>query len=214
MEHVQINRIQTKKLLRFYIMADRIMNGFPVKRTIREIVLPSPNVKIIKFMLYMRKASYYKNIRTPNLLERLKGIWYSYLYQNLSLRLNFSIGRDVFGYGLVIPHYGTIVVNGGCRAGNFCVLHTSTCIGGDNKVIGNALYLASGAKIMGDLSLGDGVTVASNSLVNNSVGDNVLLAGLPAIIKRQHYPYWFVRDGEKYIQRVKAVEYLKMKMNV
>lgn len=190
------------------------MNGFPVKRTIREIVLPSPNVKIIKFMLYMRKASYYKNIRTPNLLERLKGIWYSYLYQNLSLRLNFSIGRDVFGYGLVIPHYGTIVVNGGCRAGNFCVLHTSTCIGGDNKVIGNALYLASGAKIMGDLSLGDGVTVASNSLVNNSVGDNVLLAGLPAIIKRQHYPYWFVRDGEKYIQRVKAVEYLKMKMNV
>ena len=51
-----------------------------------------------------------------------------------------------FGYGLVIPHYGTIVVNGGVRAGNYCVLHTSTCIGGSDKVIGGGLYLAAGAK--------------------------------------------------------------------
>lgn len=47
MEHVQINRIQTKKLLRFYIMADRIMNGFPVKRNIREIVLPPQMLRLL-----------------------------------------------------------------------------------------------------------------------------------------------------------------------
>ena len=34
------------------------------------------------------------------------------------------------GYGAVIPHYGTIVVNGDARLGNYCVLHTSTCIAG------------------------------------------------------------------------------------
>lgn len=67
---------------------------------------------------------------------------------------------------------------------------------------------------MGDLSLGDGVTVASNSLVNKSFGDNVLLVGMPAIIKRLQYPYWFERDGDKYMKRVDAVECLKRQMGI
>lgn len=119
-----------------------------------------------------------------------------------------------FGYGLVIPHYGTIVVNGGVRAGNYCVLHTSTCIGGSDKVIGGGLYLAAGAKIMGRLTLGDGVSVASNSLVNKSAGSNVLLVGSPAVEKRQGYPFWWERDDESYMQRVKACESLKRKMGL
>lgn len=33
------------------------------------------------------------------------------------MKLGFSIGCNVFGYRLVIPHYGTIVVNNEVRAG-------------------------------------------------------------------------------------------------
>lgn len=55
----------------------------------------------------------------------------------MGIKLGFSIGYDVFGYGLHIPHYGTIVVNGICKIGNYAVLHTSTCIGGAGKVIGD-----------------------------------------------------------------------------
>lgn len=130
------------------------------------------------------------------------------------MRLGFTIGYNVFGYGLVIPHYGTIVVNAGVRAGKFCVLHTSTCIGGGNKVIGDGLYLSAGAKIMGDLSLGEGVSITSNSLVNKSVGCNVLLAGCPAIVRREGYPFWWERDGEKYLKRVAVVENLKKQMGL
>lgn len=208
--------IYNKKELYFYIKADRIMNGLTQKRTLRERLyfFQSPHMKIINLLRYMRMSCYYKGLKKPTIIDRFLGTYYSYMYENLSIQLGFSIGYNVFGYGLVIPHYGTIVVNDGVRAGNFCVLHTSTCIGGSDKIIGDGLYLASGAKIMDKLILGNGVSVAANSLVNNSVGNNVLLTGCPAFVKRQNYPYWWERDGEKYIQRVAKVEKLKKQMKL
>ena len=211
--------IASKRELRFYIMADRIMNGFPSRQTLCEKVRmlypsPPPTVKIINFLYYMRMASYYKNRNRHSILTRLYSAWYSYKYRKVSICLGFSIGFNVFGYGLVIPHYGTIVVNEGVKAGNFCVLHTSTCIGGNGKTIGHGLYLSAGAKIMGRLTIGDGVSVASNSLVNKSAESNVLLAGCPAKVKRQNYPFWWERDGEMYLQRVSLVENLKAQMNI
>lgn len=208
--------INSIKELNFYIAADRIMNGLSAQRSLRERLnlFPHPFLKIIKTLRYMRMTSYYKGLTKPTIMDRIYGAWSSYMYKRLSMNCGFSIGCNVFGYGLVIPHYGTIVVNGGIRAGNFCVLHTSTCIGGSDKIIGNGLYLASGAKIMGKLTLGNGVSVAANSLVNNSVGNNVLLAGCPAFVKRQNYPYWWERDGEKYIQRVARVEKIKKQMEL
>lgn len=58
---------------------------------------------------------------------------------------------------------------------------------------------------MGRLILGNGVSVAANSLVINSVGNNVLLISCPALAKRQNYPYWWERDGKIYIQRVARI---------
>lgn len=149
-----------------------------------------------------------------SLSDKILGAYYSYRFRCLSQHFGFSIGWNVFGYGLVIPHYGTIVVNSGVKAGSYCVLHTSTCIGGSRKTIGNGLYLASGAKIMGNLTLGNGVSIAANSLVNKSFGDNVLLTGMPATIKKRDYPDWYQRDGEKYSKRVMACERLREKMNL
>ena len=119
----------------------------------------------------------------------------------------------MFGYGLLIPHYGTIVVNGSVKAGNYCVLHTSTCIGGKGKVIGDGLYLSSGAIIMGsEVMLGNNISIASNSLINKSFPDsNVLLAGTPAIIKSTSLP-WYERDGDDFKRRVKTIEKLRQEM--
>lgn len=206
--------IQTKQELCFFIMADRIMNGLTAKPSfverLREILfLPHPSGKIIKFLIYMRKSSFYHTKEKPTIIDKIKSKWYSRTYSKISLELGFSIGCDVFGYGLVIPHYGTIVVNGGVRAGNYCVLHTSTCIGGAHKTIGDGLYLGSGAKIMGDVNLGDGVSVAAGSLVNKSFGNHVLIAGMPGKVVKDNYPIWYKRDGLKYEERVNRIEELK-----
>ncbi len=195
-------------------MADRIMNGLPPKRTLLEKIqsLLFHKHDIAVCLRLMRCASYYKNKKDPSILDKICRKWFSFKYYHLSEKLGFCIGYDSFGYGLIIPHYGTIVINSKIRAGNYCVLHTSICIGGSNKVFGDGLYMGAGAKIMGTLTLGNWVSVAANSLVNKSFGDNVLLAGMPAIIKRTNYPKWYERDGDIFLQRFLAVEKLKNKM--
>lgn len=145
------------------------------------------------------------------------GVNYAYyyaLYNRISKKLGFSIGYNVFGYGLVIPHYGTIVVGGNNRCGNYCVLHTSTCITGNGKVIGDAFYLSTGAKVTSKVVLGDNVSVGANSVVNKSVIDgNVMIAGAPAKVIKSTVA-WYIRDGESFSSKVNAIENLKQKMKL
>lgn len=130
----------------------------------------------------------------------------------MGIKLGFSIGYNVFGYGLHIPHYGTIVVNGDCKIGNYAVLHTSICIGGGGKIVGDGLYVGAGAKVMGPIQLGNGVSIASQTLVNKSFNESeVLLAGMPASIKKSR-KIWYEEDGGIYIERVKRIEQLKEQM--
>lgn len=96
------------------------------------------------------------------------------------MKLGFTIAENVFGYGLVIPHYGTIVVGSGNRIGNYAVLHTSTCITAGKKNIGDGLYLSTGAKVLGDIELGNFITIGANAVVNKSEEGNCLLIGIPA----------------------------------
>lgn len=124
------------------------------------------------------------------------------------MKLGFSIGCDVFGYGLVLPHYGTIVVGISNHIGNYAVLHTSTCISDNGKVIGDGLYLSTGAKITSKVTLGRGVSVGANSVVNKDFGDNVLLAGMPAEVKRSR-KIWYEEENSIHFDRVKKVENLK-----
>lgn len=146
-------------------------------------------------------------------MNKMLACYYGLLQRRLGIKLGFSIAKDALGYGVVIPHYGTIVVGGGNKIGNYSVLHTSTCITHGQNVIGDMFYLSTGSKIIGDgIRLGDNVSVCANSVVNKSVpGSNILLAGLPANIKRNDYPSWTERDRDIYTQRVLMIEELKKK---
>lgn len=200
--------ISSKRELRFYIDADRIMNGFPIKRTgiIGWLLsfLPHPKKNIILFLEYMRKCSYYTNSSCNKLLRA----YYLYRYSKVSEKLGFSIDYNAFDYGLLIPHYGTIVVGGPNKIGKFSVLHTSTCIAGEGKTIGDFFYLSSGSQVVGNVNIGDGVSVAAHSLVNKNTPSNVLVAGAPAKVVKEGYPTWCERDGDEYVSRQRKVEKL------
>ena len=67
---------------------------------------------------------------------------------------------DVFGYGLVIPHRGTIIVGSNNHIGDYTVLQTSTCIVNSGSNICDALYLSTCAIIPEHVDLGNDISIA------------------------------------------------------
>jgi len=182
--------ILSKKDFLRYLEADRIALGrskmnFP-ERLIRIL---SPDY-IWQFQRLLRKLEYYKNVRNQGMLNKIK---YSYLrlkFKKLSLRLGFTIPENVFGPGLAIVHYGTIVINQNVTVGANCRIHADTNIGasgGTDKApqIGDNVYIGPGVKIFGDISISSNVAIGANSVVAKSFDkEHVMIAGIPATVTK------------------------------
>lgn len=166
----------------------------------------------IRFLRAMRSYSYYK--RTPGIFNRIRRFYYGRVFRKLGMKLGYNLGEDVFGYGLVLPHFGTIVVGGTNKVGKYAVLHTATCIADCNSKIGDNFDFATGSIISKHVIIGDSVSTCANSCIIFDVPSNSLVAGSPAKIVRPEYPAWFDRDGELFIKRVSEVERIKYIYNI
>lgn len=188
---------------------NRSIFSYSIPQKIRNLILPD---YVMAYLKALRKYEYYKH--QSGIFNAIISAFSRMKMRKLGVKLGISLQPDVFGYGLVIPHYGTIVAGGGNKIGNYCVLHTATCITQGSKVIGDGLYLSTGAKILKDICLKDNVSVAANSVVNKSCEDsNCLLAGAPAkLIKASDA--WYIRDGEEYSHKYCECEKLKKAMNI
>lgn len=138
----------------------------------------------LRFQLRLRRIEYLHNSAGHNPLKRLWRFVLEVVNHRLATRLGFTIPKNVFGPGLHIVHYGTIVVHPDARVGRNCRLHPSTSIGDYNGVprLGDNVYIGPGAKIYGPVTLGNNVAVGANAVVNKSFGSNVTLGGVPARI--------------------------------
>lgn len=205
--------IHSKREYLFYLRADRMMNREKFTWSLRDrlvhILFPDYIMLYLKSMRYIdfftngcKKGAAAWWLRLPLF------VYHRRRWRQLGFRTGLSIGFQTLGYGVVIPHNGTIVIGGDNRIGNFAVLQTCSCItGAPAHHIGDALYMATGAKILGDCRLGDNVTVAANSVVMSSCPDNVLMAGMPASVKADSLP-WYDRDGAVYRTLVdKVIEF-------
>lgn len=103
--------------------------------------------------------------------------------------LGFSIPINVFGPGLAIVHYGTIVVAQGAKIGSNCRIHEGVTIGATNgsskaATIGDNVFIGSGAKIIGEVTISSNVAIAANSVVVKDVicENGCTVGGVPAKI--------------------------------
>jgi serine O-acetyltransferase len=142
------------------------------------------NRPIIHFQLTLRKAEYVENCR-KDILGRIYLILLKLKLMRLSTNLGFTIPRHVFGPGLSIAHWGSIVVHPDVQVGRNCRIHSAVNIGvfnGKCPTIGNNVYIAPGAKLFGGITIGDNVTIGANSVVNKDIPSNVTIGGIPAQI--------------------------------
>jgi len=176
--------IKTKQDYLFYLEADRIALNRKkgLSAEIKQFVFPD---YIWSFQRKLRKIEYYNNCRT-DVIGRLFYFVLKVNFRKTSLKLGFSIPMNVFGPGLAIVHYGTIVVNPKAIVGSNCRIHPCTNIGasGGNPnapEIGDNVYIGPGAKIYGDIKIGNNIAIGANSSVNKSFVDNdIMIAGSPA----------------------------------
>lgn len=176
------NRIITSKQdLRAFRTADLVANNLAQWKWWHRLQRPQ-----VHYLRLLRSAEYWS---ARNGLPRLI---YAVARVRLALRsqqLGLSIPPGVFGPGLSLPHYGTIVVNDKARFGSFCRIHCSTNIG---EVSGNApsggdfVYIAPGAVIYGGITIGDGAAIGANSVVGTDVPAGATVAGAPATVVSRH----------------------------
>lgn len=178
--------IKSKSDYIFYLKQDKIALGIPrltLRTFIKSILFPP---LIYKFQKLLRKAEYLKNCKT-NFWAKIEYVLVYYRFTRLSLKLGFSIPLNVFGPGLSIVHYGTIIVNVKAKVGANCRIHPSTCIGASGGLskapqIGDNCYIAPGVKIYGDITLGNNIITAANAAIGKSfLESNILIGGVPAI---------------------------------
>ncbi|MFZ5910585.1 MAG: serine O-acetyltransferase [Chloroflexota bacterium] len=98
------------------------------------------------------------------------------------------VRADFIGEGLFIQHgYGTTV--SAKRIGKNCWINQLVVIGfsdiGKYPTIGDNVHICTGAKVLGDVTVGDNSTIGANAVVVKDVPPNCTVVGVPAyIIKR------------------------------
>ena len=112
------------------------------------------------------------------------------LHNHYRIKYHIDIPPNTdIGPGLYIGHLGDVVVNGKVRIGRNCNLSPWVVIGAANRgkrrgvpTIGNNVYIAPGAKLVGNITIGDNVAIGANAVVLDDLPDNAVAAGNPATV--------------------------------
>lgn len=110
---------------------------------------------------------------------------YRLIYQRYKIKYMTDIpAKTVIGKGFKIEHIGGIVINPQAVLGDNVTILNNVLIGMEkrgkragNPIIGNHVYIATGAVIVGKIRIGNNVLIAANSFVNHDVPDNSIVIG-------------------------------------
>ena len=138
---------------------------------------------ILRFQRRLRKIEYLTNCKKDPISE-LRRKFLSIKNTRLGIRLGYTIPINTIGAGLGLPHYGTLVITNNATIGKNCRIHPGVGIGNYHgaPTIGDNVYIGPGAKIFGDIKIGNNVSIGANSVVTKDFPDNVSIAGVPAEI--------------------------------
>lgn len=173
-----IKIITSKSDLKYYLNQDRIALFYNNNQR------PRFKDDIWKFEILLRKNEYVTNCLNNIIFFPYKA-WIKYRYHKLSVKLGFSIPLNSIGPGLSISHYGLLTIGNAKIGKNFRVqegVNIGATSGNPNAArIGNNVYIGTGAKIIGEITIADNVVIGAGSVVTKSILEQgVTWAGVPA----------------------------------
>ena len=126
--------------------------------------------------------------RRPGIIKWIGGRWYGLLYRMIETLTGISLSRAVeVGPGLLIYHFGTIVVHKDVKIGANCTLRQGVTIGnrvegGPVPVLEDDVELGAYAQILGGVRIGKGAKIGAMSVVLCDVPPDATAVGVPARI--------------------------------
>ncbi len=100
------------------------------------------------------------------------------------LLFNVNLGNYTeIGGGLYLPH-GNVVVDGLVQIGRNCVIAPWVTIGTNGSVagpqIGDGVFIGTGAKVLGAITVGERARIGANAVVVDDVPPDTTVVGIPA----------------------------------
>lgn len=138
------------------------------------------NYLIWKYIQYLRREE-----AAPN---KLLAYYWRRKKNDLGAKLGLQVYAGCCGKGLMIWHYGSVIISGEAKLGENCSFHGQACIGntGNNDkapVIGNHVDIGNGAVILGDIVIADHVKIGAGAVITKSCLEaGATLVGVPAKI--------------------------------
>jgi serine O-acetyltransferase len=105
------------------------------------------------------------------------------LLRNSSVPLTAELGKIKFGNG--------VTINGNARIGDYVTIGANVTVGGGSShrdkdgvsrsapTIGNRVYIATGAKVLGGIQIGNHCIIGANAVITKDIPDFSVAAGIP-----------------------------------
>ncbi len=161
-----------------------IFDRDPAARSFWEVVLCYPGFHAL---FYHRIAHYlYKKgyIILPRLISQ-----FSRFLSGIEIHPGATVGE-----GLFIDHGTGVVIGETTEVGNNVTIYQGVTLGGTGKekgkrhpTVGNNVVISTGAKILGNIKIGDNAKIGAGSVVLRDVPPNTTVVGVPGKI--------VIRDG-------------------
>ena len=136
-------------------------------------------------LIFYRIANFFWKFKVPILPRALSQI--GRFFTGIEIHPGAAIGK-----GLFIDHGMGVVVGETSIIGDNVTLFQGATLGGTGKetgkrhpTIGNNVVVGAGAKVLGNIEIGDNSYVGANAVVIKSVPPNATVVGVPAHITKQ-----------------------------
>jgi serine O-acetyltransferase len=94
------------------------------------------------------------------------------------------------GKGLRIHHFGGVIIHSAAVIGECCTVYHGVTLGdrggwGGVPRVGNRVLIGAGAKLIGEIVIGDDCIIGANAVVHISVPAEHIAVGVPAVVKKR-----------------------------
>jgi serine O-acetyltransferase len=160
---------------------DTIFREDPAAKSVLEIFLCYPGFQAILLHRFSHKLYRWGWPLIPRVISQ-----FGRFFTGIEIHPGATIGRRFF-----IDHGSGVVIGETTEIGDDVLLYQGVTLGGTGNekgkrhpTIGNSVVIGTGAKVLGNIRIGDNVKVGAGSVVVHPVPDNSTVVGIPGRVVR------------------------------